>query len=159
MAFVGDECFTTRMTADVKDMHNLYYEPLAKELPISDILTGPSVKKMLLMEDPSHIQDVLLPYWSDRATKSGATLMTAVESHLEIIPTGTNKWAGVQQLAESAGLPIDSVLSIGDGGNDVQMVEGTGIGVAMGNAIAEASSACFKSYFKLFVLCQPAHYC
>lgn len=141
IAFSGDECLTTRMTSDVEDMHTVYYEPLAKEVSISDILAGPSVKKLLVVEDPSQIQDVVMPYWSHRAVDAGASVMIAVENHMEIVPTGINKWSGVQQLVDSAGMPMQSVLSIGDGGNDTQMVKGTGIGVAMGNAVEEVSNS------------------
>ena len=35
------------------------------------------------------------------------------------------------------GIPLERTVAFGDGGNDISMVERAGVGVAMGNGIAE----------------------
>ena len=45
-----------------------------------------------------------------------------------------NKFRGVQRLCEYYGISTDEVVAIGDELNDLEMLEGCGMGVAMGNA-------------------------
>lgn len=142
IAFLGDDCATMEMRPEVEEMHSVYYEPLAQVQTLTEILAGPPVKKMILIAGPDRINDDIQPYWTEKVQDSGANVMKAVECHLELVPEGVNKWNGVKSLVDIAGIPMESVLSVGDGGNDLQMVNGTGIGVAMGNATKEV---CFHS--------------
>ncbi len=59
----------------------------------------------------------------------------AVPNMLEIVPSGVNKWGGLQLLLDHLGLPPSALMAVGDGGNDLDMVAGAGVGVAMGNAV------------------------
>jgi hydroxymethylpyrimidine pyrophosphatase-like HAD family hydrolase len=49
-------------------------------------------------------------------------------------PAGSSKWSGLQRYLEQANLTPDSVLSIGDGMNDYEMLLHSGYSVAMANA-------------------------
>lgn len=53
---------------------------------------------------------------------------------VDIIPKGGSKLLGISKCIESFGFSLDEVMVFGDNWNDVEMLEGTGIGVAMGNA-------------------------
>jgi hydroxymethylpyrimidine pyrophosphatase-like HAD family hydrolase len=55
----------------------------------------------------------------------------------EIAPAGATKWAGVLRLAQQWGIEPREICAVGDDVNDVPMVEGAGLGVAMGNAVDE----------------------
>ncbi len=61
--------------------------------------------------------------------------MQAVPEMLEIVPAGWNKWEGMRALLAHAGMDAADVMAIGDGGNDLELVQGVGIGIAMGNAV------------------------
>lgn len=50
---------------------------------------------------------------------------------------GLSKLTGVEIFCKVFGIDIANTMSFGDGGNDIAMIKGTGIGVAMGNANAE----------------------
>ncbi|NLG49028.1 MAG: HAD family phosphatase [Chloroflexi bacterium] len=66
-----------------------------------------------------------------------------VRSHeyfLEGLSSGTNKGQALAWLAERLGISRREVMAIGDSGNDKEMVAWAGLGVAMGNASAEARS-------------------
>lgn len=65
----------------------------------------------------------------------GADTTMAVPNMLEIVPRGINKWVGMQLLLEDLGIGRESLMSCGDGSNDLQLVSNSGIGVAMGNAV------------------------
>lgn len=52
----------------------------------------------------------------------------------EIAPVGVDKWSSVRRLAEHWGIPVESICAVGDDRNDLPMILGAGLGVAMGNA-------------------------
>ncbi len=43
----------------------------------------------------------------------------------------------MRSLCEYLHIPIEATMALGDGSNDMTMIEASGIGVAMGNAIPE----------------------
>ncbi|KAG1675313.1 hypothetical protein FOA52_015987 [Chlamydomonas sp. UWO 241] len=142
VAFLGDDCVTTRLTPDLCSLHTTYYEPLALEASLEALLQGPPVKKLLFMSDPRTIDTELLPEWVTRLSGgSGASVMQAVPNMLEVVPEGVNKWVGAQVLLRDLGITRECFMAVGDGGNDLELVAGAGIGVAMGNAVAAVKSA------------------
>ncbi len=59
----------------------------------------------------------------------------------EIAPLGATKWSGIQHLAALHGIEAEEICAVGDDVNDIPMLEGSGLGVAMGNAQAEVQAA------------------
>lgn len=59
----------------------------------------------------------------------------------EIAPQGVTKWSGVCQLAREWGIAEREICAVGDDVNDLPMIEGAGLGVAMGNAVDEVKRA------------------
>jgi len=53
---------------------------------------------------------------------------------LEVFPVNADKWSALQRLAARLGVPERRIAAIGDQANDVQMLEGAALGVAMGEA-------------------------
>ncbi len=64
---------------------------------------------------------------------------------LDIAPEGVNKATGLERVRESLGIPRERVLVMGDGRNDVDMLEwavsGGGFGISMGQAPEEVAVA------------------
>lgn len=56
---------------------------------------------------------------------------------VDVLPKGCSKLTGIQRMVEKLGITNENVYAFGDGLNDVQMIEGVGVGVAMGNAVEE----------------------
>lgn len=56
---------------------------------------------------------------------------------LEILAAGTGKWPALRRLAEGEGIAPHQIAAVGDDRNDVDLVESAGLGIAMGNAVAE----------------------
>lgn len=52
----------------------------------------------------------------------------------DIISKGQSKFKGIQRLAEMFGFDMSEVMAFGDSDNDLEMLSGIGLGVAMGNA-------------------------
>jgi hypothetical protein len=67
--------------------------------------------------------------------------MEIVRSHANFVegnPLGVSKGNALRRLAQHLEISQERVMSIGDQGNDVSMIRWAGVGVAMGNASAEA---------------------
>ncbi|MBL8886675.1 MAG: HAD hydrolase family protein [Phycisphaerales bacterium] len=54
---------------------------------------------------------------------------------LEIFDRDATKWSAISYLAREWDIPAAEIIAIGDEINDVSMIEGAGLGIAMGNAI------------------------
>lgn len=59
----------------------------------------------------------------------------------DVIPASGSKWEGIRRMAEHYGLSMDETAAIGDGHNDVSMISGAGLGIAMGNATDEVKKS------------------
>lgn len=62
--------------------------------------------------------------------------------YIELVRVGVSKAAAVTLLAERMGITKDEVMAIGDGNNDIPMLQAAGRSVAMGNAIPEVKAVC-----------------
>ncbi|KOA20796.1 sugar phosphatase YidA [Clostridium homopropionicum DSM 5847] len=65
------------------------------------------------------------------------TVLRPSYNTLEILSKGVTKGTGIQLIAEKLGIHKDDVICIGDSGNDIDMINFAGLGVAMGNATTE----------------------
>lgn len=63
---------------------------------------------------------------------------------VDVIPKGLTKLQGIEKAVESMNLTLNDVIAFGDSGNDVDMLRGVGLGVAMGNATAEVKAVANK---------------
>lgn len=52
----------------------------------------------------------------------------------EVLNTDASKWSAVLHLAEQWGIDPDQIVAVGDDMNDLPMIRGAGLGVAMGQA-------------------------
>ena len=55
----------------------------------------------------------------------------------DIIPSASGKANAIHKILEYYGYTVDESMAFGDGGNDKDMLEAVGLGIAMGNALAE----------------------
>lgn len=60
--------------------------------------------------------------------------------YCEIAPAPVSKWVGLQRLADHLGIADAAICAVGDERNDLSMIRGAGVGVAMGNATDELKS-------------------
>ena len=67
-------------------------------------------------------------------------LLSVSSSHpnnIELIPKGINKATAIQEIQKSLDVPKSRVISFGDGMNDLEMLQASGVSVAMGNAVPQ----------------------
>lgn len=64
----------------------------------------------------------------------GTSYFVGYTAWLDLAPAGVSKASGLEQVTSALGLASADVLAIGDGRNDIEMLQWAGRGVAMGQA-------------------------
>lgn len=72
-----------------------------------------------------------------RLAERGLEVTSSFRTNIEITTRGFGKGTALLWLAESLGVPRESVMAFGDNTNDMQMLAAAGWSVAMGNAVPE----------------------
>ena len=60
---------------------------------------------------------------------------------VDLLPFGGGKCGGIEKMLEHFGMKAEEAAAVGDGKNDVSMLEYAGVGIAMGNGCEEAKGA------------------
>ena len=71
----------------------------------------------------------------------GLLMSVSIGIGLEISPAGATKALALEALCDLLDVPVALSMAVGDGGNDVEIMQAAGLGVAMGNAIDEVKAA------------------
>lgn len=100
------------------------YDPYIKQIIPSQL------NKITLLGDHTYLQ---------YAQKQLYTIkdLTAAFSHtnyLEVMHSSISKFDGLVTLAKSKSIDVEQIIAFGDGENDIPMLQGVGLGVAMANA-------------------------
>lgn len=100
----------------------------------------PSVvyNKMMMIDDAPILEKAI-----SRLPKSlwdKYTILRSEPYYLELLNKKASKGTAVRELSELLSIPQEAVMAIGDGGNDVDMIEWAGTGVAMENAMKEVKA-------------------
>lgn len=108
---------------------NAYHEPDPIQV---DVLTDYPISKLLLVGEQTKLDQVrkeqaatLIPH---------ALFIQAVPQALEVVPPNHSKGTAVAKLLAQLGRSSETMLAIGDGENDIELLKLAKIGVAMGNA-------------------------
>ena len=89
-----------------------------------------SIIKIMMIDEEEVLQKAI-----DNLPKEVYDKYTVVRSapyFLEFLNKEVNKGVGVEMLAKHMGITLDQVITMGDAGNDLHMIECAGMGVAMG---------------------------
>ncbi|QFQ93053.1 Cof-type HAD-IIB family hydrolase [Lacticaseibacillus manihotivorans] len=75
-----------------------------------------------------------------QATKGLAVPTSSGHGDIDVIQPGINKATGLKRLGDSLGIDLSEMCAFGDGGNDLEMLQEVGLGVAMQNASPQVSA-------------------
>ncbi|XP_057799710.1 endoribonuclease YBEY, chloroplastic [Salvia miltiorrhiza] len=140
IAFAEDRCLTLFEHQLVDSLHTVYHEPKAEIIPsVEQLMAGVEIQKLLFLDTAEGVAGTIRPYWAE-ATGDRASVVQAQADMLEIVPLGTSKGSGVKILLDHLGATPDEVMAIGDGENDVEMLQLASLGVALSNGSQKAKA-------------------
>jgi hydroxymethylpyrimidine pyrophosphatase-like HAD family hydrolase len=110
---------------------------LSGEMILTDLdeLVGGPVSRVII-RDPSATADDFVELAS-RLGLHGTDYVVGWTAWLDLAPVGVSKASGLAMVADKLAVDQADVLAIGDGRNDIEMLEWAGRGVAMGQSIEE----------------------
>jgi len=106
------------------------YEGVEVGQPLDEWLTFDPAK-ILFISETERINEVL-PI--ARGKWDSLEIATSKPIYLEVTDKSSNKGNAVAALAEKLGISMDEVICIGDGTNDISMIQRAGLGIAVANA-------------------------
>ncbi|KAK6912764.1 Endoribonuclease YbeY [Dillenia turbinata] len=140
VAFCEGRCLSLFDHPLVDSVHTVYHEPKPEIIrSVEKLLATAEIQKMILLDTADGISTTIRPYWSE-ATNGRAKVVQAVPDMLEIVPPATSKGSGVRMLLDHLGVSPKEIMAIGDGENDIEMLELASLGVALSNG-AEKTKA------------------
>ncbi|KAI9190915.1 hypothetical protein LWI28_000740 [Acer negundo] len=140
IAFSEDRCLTLFDHPLVDSLHTVYQEPKAEVMPsVQDLLAAAEIQKLIFLDTAEGVASTLRPYWSE-ATKDRAHVVQAVPDMLEIVPPGTSKGSGIKILLDHLGVTAKEIMAIGDGENDIEMLELASLGIALSNGAGKTKA-------------------
>ncbi|CAN4128329.1 unnamed protein product [Withania somnifera] len=140
VAFSGDRILTLFHHPLVDSLHTIYNEPKAEIIPsVEHLLAGTDIQKVIFLDTVEGVSSTLRPYWAE-AIGDNASVVQAQLDMLEIVPPGTSKGSGVKILLDHLGVSPKEIMAIGDGENDVEMLELASLGVALSNGHEKAKA-------------------
>ncbi len=108
------------------------------ETDIDDIVGEPVSR--VIIRDPSASADDFVAL-GRRLGLAGTDYVVGWTAWLDLAPVGVSKASGLDHVAGHLGLTSADVLAIGDGRNDIEMLQWAARGVAMGQAVPEVHDA------------------
>jgi Cof subfamily protein (haloacid dehalogenase superfamily) len=100
--------------------------------PVDDLVSGPVSR--VIIRDPDATADDFVAL-AQRLGLQGTDYVVGWTAWLDLAPVGVSKASGLALVAGELGVGAADVLAIGDGRNDIEMLQWAGRGVAMGQAI------------------------
>ena len=99
---------------------------------LDELLSEPVSR--VIVRDPSSSADDFLAV-SSRLGLHGISYVVGWTAWLDLAPVGISKASGLAYVCDQLDLEPSDVLAIGDGRNDIEMIEWAGRGVAMGQSL------------------------
>jgi HAD superfamily hydrolase (TIGR01484 family) len=106
--------------------------------PIEDLVAS-EVSRVIIRDPESTSEDFVT--LAEKLGLRGTNYFIGWTAWLDLAPEGVSKASGLAEVAARLGVAQENVLAIGDGRNDIEMLEWAGRGVAMGQAPDEVKAA------------------
>lgn len=102
--------------------------------PVEELVAEP-VSRVIIRDPQSTAEDFVR--LAEELGLHGTSYVVGWTAWLDLAPVGVDKSSGLAFVVEQLGVDRDDVLAIGDGRNDIEMLQWAGRGVAMGQAVQE----------------------
>lgn len=135
IAYSGTAIYVRQRNKDV-DVLLEYGEVEPKVVgPLQNLLGRMAINKIAAIHVADERRVTALRWQLGMQLNGTSRLMQAgVPTMLEVLPPGGSKGAALKVLLKDLNIPTSQVMAIGDGENDIDMIQQARIGVAVGNA-------------------------
>lgn len=138
VAYAGNRIITDRRNEQT-DVFIRYHEPVPEAYGSwAKAFDDTAVNKFIMVSTKERIDEIRPQL--EAQINGRATIVQALDYMLEILPHGASKGDGVRRLLDDLNISAAQMLAIGDGENDVEMLQMAGIGVAMANGMPSAKA-------------------
>ncbi|MFC3024662.1 Cof-type HAD-IIB family hydrolase [Vibrio zhugei] len=94
--------------------------------------------KTMIIDEPAVLSEVIKVLPPELYNEF--TIVQSAPYFLEFLNPASNKGAGLAAVAALLNVPREQIISMGDAGNDIHMLEYAGLGIAMDNAMDETKA-------------------
>ncbi|PXF43947.1 Sugar phosphatase YidA [Gracilariopsis chorda] len=133
LLYAADNILVTRRSKHT-DMFMVSFEPEPQAVNLRATVEKESIHKVLLVDetggDVRRYRDEMT-----HALHSVATITQARPDVLEVLPNGANKGLALQHLLKHLRISNENAMAVGDGENDMEMLQTAGVAVATANAV------------------------
>jgi Cof subfamily protein (haloacid dehalogenase superfamily) len=105
---------------------------------VDDLVAAP-VSRVIIRDPEATAEDFVA--LAKELGLHGTDYVVGWTAWLDLAPVGVSKASGLAYVAEQLGVDAADVLAIGDGRNDIEMLQWAGRGVAMGQAVQQVQDA------------------
>ena len=114
---------------------------LSGEMIVTDVeeMIAEPVSRVIIRDPEATAEDFVAT--AARLGLHGTNYVVGWTAWLDLSPVGVHKASGLAEVCRRLGIDRADVLAIGDGRNDVEMLQWAGRGVAMGQAVEEVRAA------------------
>ena len=137
-AFTKAGCITPKMN-EYTELEGRINGIAVHEVDFETIDADEDVIKVMFI-DPQPILEEAMAHIPE-SFYNDFTVVRSAPYFLEFLNKASSKGTGVKALGEYLGIKQDEIICIGDAGNDLDMIQFAGLGVAMGNAFEEVKEA------------------
>lgn len=135
----NDGVFTDMRDLDYFKLMESYFNNIPLRIRKMDEMNQDLLFSKLFMGDDArkldHFEEVIPDFFREKYT-----ILRSGPNSLEILNKKASKGQSLSELADLLNIPQERIMAIGDSGNDIDMVEFAGLGVAMGNAVPEVKA-------------------
>lgn len=136
IAYSGSKILVRTLHPKAEELNTRYHEPVPEAIgPLQNILQEMTVHKLIAVRsnDPRRVT-ALRWQLSKQLDGKGRLVQAMIPDMLEILPPNGSKGRALQALLKQMGIAAAQIMVIGDGENDLEMMQLAGVSVAMGNA-------------------------
>ena len=105
---------------------------------VEELVSAP-VSRVIIRDPAATAEDFVT--LAEELGLHGTDYVVGWTAWLDLAPVGVSKASGLAHVAAELGVDAADVLAIGDGRNDIEMLQWAGRGVAMGQAVQEVVAA------------------
>jgi Cof subfamily protein (haloacid dehalogenase superfamily) len=135
-AYSGSHIYVRKLSKRMEELTIHFHEPMPEEVgPLQNILDNTKVNKIIAIYPDDARRIAALRWQLSMQVGSGARILSAgIPDELEVLPTNASKGTALKVLLKEFGIPANQAIALGDGENDIEMLQLVGLGIAMGNA-------------------------